>query len=140
MRGTHGYMALESIFNLPITSKVYVYSYGIVVLEMVTGKSTIMGVPTINGVEEKHRRLVTWVREAKNEEAITTTWIEDIIDRTMEDKCDMDKMKILVEVALQCVKEDKDARPTMSQVVEKFVGYENGSTSNREDPNTINMA
>ena len=140
MRGTHGYMALESIFNLPITSKVYVYSYGIVVLEMVTGKSTIMGVPTINGVEEKHRRLVTWVREAKNEEAITTTWIEDIIDRTMEDKCDMDKMKILVEVALQCVKEDKDARPTMSQVVEKFVGCENGSTSNREDPNTINMA
>ena len=99
-----------------------------------------MGVPTINGVEEKHRRLVTWVREAKNEEAITTTWIEDIIDLTMEDKCDMDKMKILVEVALQCVKEDKDARPTMSQVVEKFVGCENGSTSNREDPNTINMA
>ena len=115
-------MALESIFNLPITSKVYVYSYEIVVLEMVTGKSTIMGVPTIDGVEEKHRRLVTWVRKAKNEEAITTTWIEDIIDRTMEDKCDMDKMKILVEVALQCVKEDKDARPTMSQVVEKFVG------------------
>jgi serine/threonine protein kinase len=39
MRGTRGYMAPEWVYNLPITSKVDVYSYGIVLLEMVTGKS-----------------------------------------------------------------------------------------------------
>jgi len=132
MRGTRGYMAPEWVFNLPITSKVDVYSYGIVVLEMVTGKSTIMGVHTIvAGVEAEHTRLVTWVREAKNREATTTTttsWIEDIIDPTKEGIWDMGKVKILVEVALQCVEEDKDARPTMSQVVKMLVHCENGST------------
>ena len=131
IRGTRGYMAPEWVFNLPITSKVDVYSYGIVVLEMVTGKSTITGVHTIGvGVEAEHRRLVTWVREAKNREATTTTtsWIEDIIDPTMEGVWDMGKVKILFEVALQCVEEDKDARPTMSQVVKMLVHCENGST------------
>ena len=53
-------MAPQWVFNLPITSKVDVYSYRIVVLEMVTEKSTIMGVHTIGvGVEAEHRRLVT---------------------------------------------------------------------------------
>ena len=41
IRGTRGYMAPEWVFNLPITSKVDVYSYGIVVLEMVTRKGAI---------------------------------------------------------------------------------------------------
>ena len=124
-------MAPQWVFNLPITSKVDVYSYGIVVLEMVTGKSTITGVHTIGvGVEAEHRSLVTWVREAKNRKATTTTtsWIENIIDPTMEGVWDMGKVKILFEVALQCVEEDKDARPTMSQVVKMLVHCENGST------------
>ena len=60
MRGTRSCMAPQWVFNLPITSKVDVYSYRIVVLEMVTEKSTIMGVHTIGvGVEAEHRRLVT---------------------------------------------------------------------------------
>ena len=39
IRETRGYMAPEWIFNLAITSKVDVYSYGIVMLEMITGRS-----------------------------------------------------------------------------------------------------
>ncbi|KAJ0726481.1 putative protein kinase RLK-Pelle-SD-2b family [Helianthus annuus] len=38
IRGTRGYMAPEWVFKLPITSKVDVYSYGVVVLEMITGR------------------------------------------------------------------------------------------------------
>ena len=71
----------------------------------------------------EHERLVTWVREKKNGEV--ANWIEDIIDPTMVAKCDMGKMEILVQMALQCVKEDKDARPTMSQVVEMLLHHEN---------------
>ncbi|KAB1220172.1 putative receptor protein kinase ZmPK1 [Morella rubra] len=113
MRGTRGYMAPEWIFNLPITSKVDVYSYGIVVLEMVTGKST--QIHAVDDAAERERKsLVAWVREKKNRPAATICWIEDVIDL----RYDMAKMEILVGVALQCVEEDKDARPTMSQVVE----------------------
>ena len=126
MRGTRGYMAPEWVFNLPITSKVDVYSYGIVVLEMVTGKNTIMGVHDIDvGVEAEHKRLVTWVRETKNGKVGIASWIEHIIDPKMEGRYDMGKMEILAEVALKCVEEDKDARPTMSQVVEMLLRHEN---------------
>ncbi|KAF7142086.1 hypothetical protein RHSIM_Rhsim06G0056500 [Rhododendron simsii] len=44
-------------------------------------------------------------------------WLEEIIDPVMKGKCDLRKMEILVQVALECVKEDKDARPTMSLLV-----------------------
>ncbi|KAJ1429350.1 Serine/threonine-protein kinase, active site [Sesbania bispinosa] len=50
-KGTRGYMHLSGFFNLPITSKVDVYSYGIVVLEMITGKSPTTCIQTVDGEE-----------------------------------------------------------------------------------------
>ncbi|KAK7841464.1 putative receptor protein kinase zmpk1 [Quercus suber] len=44
-----------------------------------------------------------------------------IIDPMLEGKYDIFEMKALVQVALQCVEEDKDVRPTMSQVVEMLL-------------------
>ena len=80
MKGTRGYMAPEWVFNLPITSKMDVYSYGIVVLEMVTGKSIITGVHTTDvRVEAKNKKLATLVKGKKNGEFETTSWIDDII-------------------------------------------------------------
>ncbi|KAB1220333.1 hypothetical protein CJ030_MR3G019079 [Morella rubra] len=68
MRGARGYMAPEWVLNLPVTSKVDVYSYGIVVLVMVTGKST--QIHAVDDAADRERRsLVTWVREKKNGEA-----------------------------------------------------------------------
>ena len=125
IRGTRGYMAPEWVFNLPITSKVDVYSYGIVVLEMVTGKDPSRSVHAIDdgGVAE-HKRLVTWVREKMNKAAANTSLLEEIIDPMLEGKYDISEMKALVQVALQCVEEDKDVRPTMSQVVEMLLRQE----------------
>ena len=125
IRGTRGYMAPEWVFNLPITSKVDVYSYGIVVLEMVTGKDPSRSVHAMDdgGVAE-HKRLVTWVREKMNKAAANTSLLEEIIDPMLESKYDISEMKALVQVALQCVEEDKDVRPTMSQVVEMLLRQE----------------
>jgi hypothetical protein len=39
----------------------------------------------------------------------------------MAEKYDSAKMELLVRVALQCVAEDKDDRPTMNQVVEMLL-------------------
>ena len=125
IRGTRGYLAPEWVFNLPITSKVDVYSYGIVVLEMVTGKDPSRSVHAMDdgGVAE-HKRLVTWVREKMNKAAANTSLLEEIIDPMLESKYDISEMKALVQVALQCVEEDKDVRPTMSQVVEMLLRQE----------------
>ncbi|CAL5385380.1 unnamed protein product [Camellia sinensis] len=128
VRGTRGYMAPEWIFNFRITSKVDVYSYGVVMLEMVTGKSPMIVPQTSdNSGEMEQRGLVKWVREKMNENVSKELWLEEIIDPLMKDGYDASKMEILVEVALQCAEEDKDARPTMSQVVERLLRHEAGN-------------
>ncbi|MCI73719.1 receptor protein kinase 1-like [Trifolium medium] len=40
------------------------------------------------------------------------------MDTSMVNNCDLSKMEVLARVALDCVEEDRDFRPTMSQVVE----------------------
>ncbi|XP_059631087.1 putative receptor protein kinase ZmPK1 isoform X2 [Cornus florida] len=125
IRGTRGYMAPEWVFNMPITSKVDVYSYGIVMLEMITGRSPF-GVHTMddNGVMEQ-RRLVTRVREKMDGAAENASWIEEIVDCNMAGEYDKGKMELLVRVALQCAEqEDRDARPTVSKVVEVLLDHE----------------
>lgn len=137
IRGTRGYMAPEWVFNLPITSKVDVYSYGLVVLEMVTGRSPSGGQVNNNnnsgggGGGSRHssggmepRGLVNWVRENwRNHTGGSDTKLSQIqylLDPAMNvnEECDVEKMATLIEVALQCSEEDKDSRPTMSQVVD----------------------
>ncbi|KAJ8763252.1 hypothetical protein K2173_026153 [Erythroxylum novogranatense] len=107
IRGTRGYMAPEWVYSLPITSKVDVYSYGIVVLEMVTGRSLAMEVQgRESGEDTGLRNLVTWVRD-KREACERTSWIEEIFDPRLE--------------CSECVEEDMDARSTMRNVVEMLM-------------------
>ncbi|XP_058221117.1 putative receptor protein kinase ZmPK1 [Rhododendron vialii] len=120
MRGTRGYMAPEWVFNLPITSKVDVYSYGIVVLEMITGRSSVgFQYTAIDG-----GGLVTWMRKMQQGAVNSKALIKEIIDPTLIDGYDMGKMETLVRVAMQCVEKDKDARPTMRKVVEMLLRHE----------------
>ncbi|KAH7523677.1 hypothetical protein FEM48_Zijuj06G0037200 [Ziziphus jujuba var. spinosa] len=59
-------------------------------------------------------RLVTWVRERMK----GSLGISEIVDSLTNDTYDRRRIEILIEVALQCVEDDRDARPTMTQVVE----------------------
>nr|KJB14018.1 hypothetical protein B456_002G107100 [Gossypium raimondii] len=129
IRGTRGYMAPEWVSNHPITSKVDVYSYGIVVLVLVTGRNPGMGAHSSEDGEggEDQTSLVNWVKEQmkRSTEAETWTGCKDILDPALDGKCDIDEMLILVTIALKFVQEDKDDRPTMGQVVEMLVCCEN---------------
>ncbi|RVW99952.1 putative receptor protein kinase ZmPK1 [Vitis vinifera] len=119
--GTRGYMAPEWVFNLPITSRVDVYGYGIVVLEMVTGKSPSAIPDTDAQGETEQPGLIKWARDRMNRIGVRGSWIEDILDPVMQGECDMRQMEILIGVALECVEGDRDSRPTMSQIVEKLM-------------------
>ncbi|XP_062101698.1 putative receptor protein kinase ZmPK1 [Humulus lupulus] len=116
IRGTRGYMAPEWVYNLPITSKVDVYSYGMVVIKLVTGRE----------MADQHGRLVTWVKEKMYGDGDRESRIEEILDPMLElGEFDKEKIKLLVKVALQCVEEDKDARPSMKQIVEMLEYHNN---------------
>jgi hypothetical protein len=127
MRGTRGYMAPEWLYNLPITSKVDVYSYGIVLLEMVAGKSPTGMHSSNSGGAGEYTSVVKLVKEKINNNIANTnaneSWIQAIIDPRMVGKYDSAKIELLVKVALQCVADDKDDRPTMNQVVEMLLRH-----------------
>ncbi|KAI3504886.1 hypothetical protein L1887_26654 [Cichorium endivia] len=119
IRGTRGYMAPEWVFNLPITSKVDVYSYGVVILEMITGKSPLQMLQLGDGTSGRDQSLVEWVREKMCEHigSQNGAWIEEFVDDRTSGEYDTVTLINLVKVALQCAEEDRDARPSMSQVV-----------------------
>ncbi|WJX41422.1 hypothetical protein P8452_28775 [Trifolium repens] len=121
IRGTRGYMAPEWVYNLKITSKVDVYGYRIVLLEMVSGKSPmeIHSLDNSGGIE--HHRMVTWVMEKVKNAPSTMFWVEEIVDGNLEGKYDVNQVENLVKVALKCVKDDMNERPSMSQVVEMLL-------------------
>jgi hypothetical protein len=62
-----------------------------------------------------------------NRAATNSFCLEEIIDTMLKGKCEIGQMETLVGVALQWVQDDKDARPTMSQVVEMLLGKEKDS-------------
>ncbi|KAJ9560179.1 hypothetical protein OSB04_005339 [Centaurea solstitialis] len=117
-RGTRGYMAPEWFFvSRPITSKVDVYSYGVVMLEMITGRSPKGGDQSGGGYEGM--ATIKWVREKVD--GGKSNWIEEIVDSKVNGEYDRVRMGNLIKVALQCAEENKDARPTMSQVVDMLL-------------------
>ncbi|KAA8537802.1 hypothetical protein F0562_027618 [Nyssa sinensis] len=95
-------------------------------LEMVTGRSPT-GVCAIDDTGKKEdKMLVSWVREKMDESAGNTSWIEEIVDPLMDYEYDIGWMELLVSVALLCTAENRDARPTMSKVVEMLLRLESG--------------
>ncbi|XP_049936687.1 putative receptor protein kinase ZmPK1 [Nymphaea colorata] len=115
VRGTRGYMAPEWILNLPITSKVDVYSYGILVLELMTGRNSTGSQQVGENGEVGNKKLVPWIREMVR---MNQNWVQEIVDPQLYGMYNSSSVEILIKVALQCIEKEMDGRPTLSQVVD----------------------
>ncbi|GKD30236.1 putative receptor protein kinase ZmPK1 [Tanacetum coccineum] len=91
------------------------------ILEMITGRS-----PADEQSEVSEARLYRWVAEPMKEAGGKNDWIEEVVDSTVDGEYAINKMKILINVALLCSAEDMDARPTMTQVVHMLLHVEEG--------------
>ncbi|KAK0584286.1 hypothetical protein LWI29_010543 [Acer saccharum] len=123
IRGTKGYMAPEWAMNLPINAKVDVYSYGVVILEMVKG-IRLSGWVVRDGDEEE-TELKRFVREVETKiQCEEESWIEDVVDPRMNGKFSKNQVATLVRIGISCVEGDRSKRPTMDSVVQALLECE----------------
>nr|GEU78451.1 G-type lectin S-receptor-like serine/threonine-protein kinase At1g34300 [Tanacetum cinerariifolium] len=114
VRGTRGYLAPEWLANLPITSKSDVYSYGMVLLEIVCGRRNFEVSERTN-----RKKFSVWAYEEfekGNMEAIIDTKLLN------HEQVDMDQVRRVVEVSFWCIQEQPSQRPMMGKVVQMLEG------------------
>ncbi|KAH7331166.1 hypothetical protein KP509_20G018300 [Ceratopteris richardii] len=109
LAGSYGYIAPEYAYALNITEKSDVYSYGVVLLELLTGKRPV------EASFGEGRHLVDWVHEMRH----LHHDVLDILDpqlRGMSDPFVKEMLQIL-NLALECVHPLSTERPSMRHVV-----------------------
>ncbi|KAL6010310.1 hypothetical protein ACLOJK_000741 [Asimina triloba] len=127
MRGTKGYMAPEWASNEPITAKADVYSYGVVLLEVVKG---IRLSNWVTDEEEEEVGLKSFVKRAKEKmERAEDSWVGEFVDSRLKGQLNWKQAARMVELGVSCVEDQSSRRPTMEMVVqtlldclEEFVG------------------
>ncbi|XP_057988399.1 receptor-like serine/threonine-protein kinase SD1-8 isoform X2 [Hevea brasiliensis] len=105
--GTYGYMSPEYAFSGQFSEKSDVFSFGVFLLEIVSGKRNT----------SFHRSglsftLLSWAWELWKEGKA-----EELIDPSVKDTCRPKEAVKCIHVGLLCVQEDPIERPTMSLVV-----------------------
>ncbi|XP_057450618.1 receptor-like protein kinase isoform X2 [Lotus japonicus] len=112
--GTIGYIAPENAYTAANSRESDVYSYGVVLLALITRKKAV-DPSFVEGTD-----IVSWVRSVWNE----TGEINQVVDSSLsEEFLDTHKMenatKVLV-VALRCTEQDPRRRPTMTDVTKQL--------------------
>ncbi|BAF06940.1 putative receptor protein kinase ZmPK1 [Oryza sativa Japonica Group] len=119
IRGTRGYMAPEWVSSLPITEKVDVYSYGVVLLELVRGaRMADLATDSVGDAEIAMRQLVWKIREGLK--IGDRTWVISLVDRRLNGSFVYSQVALMLEVATSCLEKERNQRPSMNDVVKKF--------------------
>ncbi|XP_022001334.1 probable leucine-rich repeat receptor-like serine/threonine-protein kinase At3g14840 isoform X2 [Helianthus annuus] len=110
--GTYGYMAPEYAMRGYLTDKADVYSYGIVLLEIVSGMANIA-----DRAKENHFVLLDRAIALKAEGNLV-----DLVDSKLGSEYDISEMMVVINLALMCTAISPADRPTMSSVVSMLEG------------------
>ncbi|XP_051118952.1 G-type lectin S-receptor-like serine/threonine-protein kinase LECRK2 [Andrographis paniculata] len=110
IRGTRGYVAPEWYRNIPVTVKVDVYSFGVLLLEIVTCRKSVY--PNMEFSDAENVILIDWVVDCFTERAIGTLVGDE--EEAMNDGGG-ERVERFVMVAIWCVQEDASLRPTMKE-------------------------
>ncbi|MCO5596055.1 hypothetical protein L7F22_050112 [Adiantum nelumboides] len=109
--GSYGYIAPEYAYTLKINEKSDIYSFGVVLLELVTGRRPI---------EPEYAECVDiarWVRK----QMLSKEGMLEVVDGRMGlgiTSKQMQEVFLLLSVALRCLADTPDHRPTMREVVQ----------------------
>ena len=118
VRGTIGYLAPEWISGVPITAKADVYSYGMVLLEIMSGRRNARcWVTTEHGASLSEYFPLVAARNVSEGAALVA-----LLDGRLQGDADPRELERACMVACWCVQDDEAHRPTMEQVVQALEG------------------
>lgn len=110
--GTQGYVAPEYALTGHLTTKSDVYSYGVVLLELLTGR-----VPVDMKRAPGECVLVAWALPLLSDREK----VETIMDPKLEGQYSMKEVVQVAAIAAMCVQPEADYRPLMADVVQSLV-------------------
>ncbi|VAH09487.1 unnamed protein product [Triticum turgidum subsp. durum] len=103
--GTLGYLDPEYHATFHLTNKSDIFSFGIVLLEIVTGQRHILNDPEPTSIAQ-------WVRQR-----LTHGNIEDVVDARMCGDHNVNSVWKVADTALKCTAQKAGQRPTMNDIV-----------------------
>ncbi|XP_021909890.1 G-type lectin S-receptor-like serine/threonine-protein kinase At5g24080 [Carica papaya] len=120
IRGTRGYMAPEWIKMDPITPKADVYSFGMVLLEIVSGVRNFEIQSSLMDSEDWY--FPRWAFDKVFKESN----VEDILDRQIkhcyDSRAHFDLVDRMVKTAMWCLQDRPEMRPSMGKVAKMLEG------------------
>lgn len=114
VEGTRGYMAPEFQFTGVSTHKSDVYAFGVVILELISGKEALKYVME-EGDGGGYRR-VSVIETARVAMEGGVGEVRKWVDKRLRDSFPVEVAEKMVQVGLDCVEVDPDKRPDMGRV------------------------
>ncbi|KAM3255982.1 hypothetical protein ACQJBY_048878 [Aegilops geniculata] len=127
VRGTIGYIAPEWVSSLPITAKVDVYSYGVVLLELLSG--TRVSELAVGSGAEVHSMLQKLVRVLADKlGGHEESSINEFVDPELGGRFSYVQARTMLKLAVSCLQEDRNKRPTMESAVQTLLPFDEASS------------
>ncbi|CAI7865276.1 unnamed protein product [Closterium sp. NIES-53] len=121
-----GTAAPELAWASEMTPRVDVYAFGVLLLELITGRR-----PVDNARPPNEQSLVHWAKSRLSQRSL----VEAMVDEKLHGSISTAALYQVAMLASQCIHSDPEARPTMAQAVEMLVKVQNlplDSTSTRQ--------
>nr|ASM47217.1 lysm-containing receptor kinase 18 [Parasponia rigida] len=114
--GTRGYVAPEYLANGIVTPKIDVYAFGVVVLELMSGKNAVIGKDIENGRRVLLSRTIVEIMEGDdhNPEAELDSFIDPCLK---EDNRSMEFAIRVAKLSIACLKLEPETRPSMGEAI-----------------------
>ncbi|XP_010257446.1 PREDICTED: G-type lectin S-receptor-like serine/threonine-protein kinase LECRK3 [Nelumbo nucifera] len=113
IRGTKGYVAPEWFRNMPITVKVDVYSFGVMMLEIICCRKSVEQETVAD-----HRVILTdWAYDCYQQGRL-----DELVENDMDAMNDICRLERLVRIAIWCIQEEPSLKPTMKNVIQMLEG------------------
>ncbi|KAG8368399.1 hypothetical protein BUALT_Bualt15G0041500 [Buddleja alternifolia] len=103
IRGTPGYLDPEYVITQELTEKSDVYSYGVVLLELITGRRAI----------QDNQNLIEWSQMYLSSDSRIT----ELVDPYLGDAFDFDQLQTVVAIVRWCTQREGRARPSVKQIL-----------------------